>query len=975
MNPKPGPLAAIIAIVFSHSLAAGTETPPREHLLMDRGWRFSVGMPDAADSIHIANGLSVDSEISFGSFAKAGQSGGPAKPDFIDLGWRTVDLPHDWAVELPFDMRGNAAHGSKTIGPRFPSSSVAWYRRKFTVPQSDLGRRLSIEFDGVFRDSEVFLNGHYLGRNFSGYAPFSFDITPYLNYGGENTLAVKVNAIAFEGWFYEGAGIYRHVWLTKTGPVHVPQWGTCVTSKVTGDPAKPDAATITVSTTVRNDGDNPLDIIVENRLTDGDAGVGKVVKKSSRVDPWSEVEVEQQIPLAKPKLWSLDEPHLYGVQTRIAEGNRVLDEVTTTTGVRSIRFDAQEGFLLNGKRIFIRGTCNHQDHAGVGVALPDRLNVWRLEQLKKLGCNAYRSSHNPPTREVLDACDRLGILVMDETRTVGATDEALSQLERMIRRDRNHPSVVLWSLGNEEMLIQKSDTGARILSAMQRLAKKLDPTRPTTVAMNGGWGGGFTKVVDVQGCNYLKIGGGYDKFRLANPDKPVIGSEEASHTTTRGIYAQDDSRSYCHSDPDKGKIPSWASTPDQWVNFYVDRPYIGGGFAWTGFDYRGEPTPYGRWPSISSHFGIMDLCGFPKDVYHAYRALWSDKPVLHLQPHWNWPGKAGEKIDVRCDGNAAEVELFVNGVSQGRKPMPREKHLAWSVEYKPGVLSAKGYDTAGKQVSNTSVETTGAPAAIRLVPDRSSINADGEDVSVISVEIVDERGRIVPTAGNPVSFNLTGPGRIIGVGNGDPTCHEADKVYAAAPSVVTPVKWKSCIIPERGSEPGEVAAGFPDESWQGETFAPRKALLPEAGKSVVYRSSASLSADQLQGVSVSFLFPGVTSGSASVYVNGRKIGDSGSATPALMPIPAGIIKEGANSIAIVIGSTFPKGRLLPGTVLVLNSLTEPAWKRTAFNGLAQIILQSDRSPGELVLTASGQGLKPATLTITSKQCAIRPFVP
>ncbi len=942
---------------------------------MDRGWRFSVGLPDGGDSIHIANGSSVDSEISFGSFAKAGQSGGPAEPDFIDLAWRTVDLPHDWAVELPFDKRGDVAHGSKTIGPRFPSSSVAWYRRKFTVPQSDLGRRLGIEFDGVFRDAEVFLNGHYLGRNFSGYAPFSFDITPYLNYGGENTLAVKVNATAFEGWFYEGAGIYRHVWLTKTAPVHVPQWGTFVTSKVTGDPSKPDSATITVSTTVRNDGDTPADITVENKLTDGDAVVGKAGRKSSRVDPWSELVVEQQIPLAKPKLWSSDDPHLYGVQTRIAEGDRVLDEVTTTTGVRSIRFDAKEGFLLNGKRVFLRGTCNHQDHAGVGVALPDRLIVWRLEQLKKLGCNAYRSSHNPPTPEVLDACDRLGILVMDETRTVGATDEALSQLERVIRRDRNHPSVVLWSLGNEEMLIQGKDAGIRILTPMQRLAKKLDPTRPTTVAMNGGWGRGFSGVVDVQGGNYLKLGGGFDKFHKNCPDKPVIGSEEASHTTTRGSYVQDDTLSYCHSDPDKGKSPSWASTAEQWMKHYDERPFVAGGFAWTGFDYRGEPTPYGRWPSINSHFGIMDTCGFPKDIFYTYQAWWTSNPVLHLMPHWNWPDKTGQPIDVRVDGNAAEVELFVNGVSQGRKPMPRLGHLDWQVTYQPGVLSAKGYDTAGKKVSETTVETTGAPAAIRLVPDRSSINADGEDVSVISVEIVDERGRVVPTAGNAVTFSLTGPGRIIGVGNGDPTCHEADKVYASAPSVVTPVQWKSRIVPETGSDPAEVAAGFPDESWQGESFVPRKTLLPEAGKSVIYRCGATLSAAQVKGVSLSLLFPGVTNGSATVYVNGHKIADAGGATPSLIPMPPGTIKEGANSIAMVIGSAFPKGRLLPGTALVLTSQTDPVWKRSAFNGLAQIILQSDRSPGELVLTASGEGLKPATLTITSKPSAVRSFLP
>lgn len=968
-------LGVILLVFHSIPLRAETTPPARDRLLMDPGWRFSVGMPEAGEAIRFTNGQSVDSSISFGSFAKAGHSGGPAQPDFVDLAWRKVDLPHDWAVELPFDVKGNVAHGSKAIGPGFPSSSVAWYRRKFPIPESDLGRRIGVEFDGVFRDAEVYLNGHYLGRNFSGYAPFSFDLTPYLNYGGENVLAVKVNATSFEGWFYEGAGIYRHVWLTKTGPVHVPQWGTFVTSSVTGNPAKPAEATVTIITTVRNDGDRSSDITLETRLNDGETVIAQAAKVTAHIAPWDETVVKQRVSLSHPRLWSPEDPHLYDVRTRITEGERILDEVTTTTGVRSIRFDASEGFFLNGKRVFLRGTCNHQDHAGVGVALPDRLNVWRLEQLKKLGCNAYRSSHHPPTAELLDACDRLGILVMDETRTVGATDEALSQLERLILRDRNHPSVIIWSLGNEEMLIQKSDVGARILSVMQRLAKKLDPTRPTTVAMNGGWGSGFTKVVDVQGCNYLKIGGGYDKFRAANPDKPVIGSEEASHTTTRGNYSQDDARSYCHADPSKGRSPSWASTPDQWINFYADRPYIGGGFAWTGFDYRGEPTPYGRWPSISSYFGIMDLCGFPKDIYHSYLAFWSDKPVLHLQPHWNWHAKTGEKIDVRCDGNASEVELFLNGASLGRKPMPRERYLSWSVEYRPGVLSAKGYDSSGKQVSEASVETTGKPAAIRLVPDRTEINADGEDVSVVAVEILDDRGRIVPTAGNLICFSLTGPGKIIGMGNGDPTCHEADRIHSGPVDIVPAAGWKSALVADNGTDLAEVSPDFPDGSWQMETFRPGKALLPEEGKSVVCRGTASVRAVPFKTDSASLIFPGIRNGSALVFVNGSRIGEASGASASLIPLPSGTLKTGTNSIAFVIGPSFTKGTLLPGTALLLTSSERPVWKRSAFNGLAQVILQSDRSPGELVLTATGEGLKPATLRIPSRPSMIRPFLP
>ena len=793
-----GCLLATITIA-SHCLAA-EPSPGRERLLMDAGWRFLVGKPEA-DGKSAVSGASIDPTQSFGAFAKAGWVGGPAAPNFKDAGWRTVDLPHDWAVEMPFSERADCAHGSKTVGPQFPASSVAWYRRAFTVPATDEGRRLEVQFDGVFRDCEVFLNGHYLGRNFSGYAPFTYDITPYLTLGGTNTLAVKVNATSFEGWFYEGAGIYRHVWLVKTAPVHVPQWGTFVSSEVHGIPAIPDSAeptlrgvvhhespsrllrrddrgfraTTTVRTTVRNDSDSRAEVTVDSHMFDGKTEVAIFDPTQRVIEPWTSEEVTQTATFKSPHLWSLEDPHLYTVKTELRADGKTVDSCATTTGIRTLRYDPDRGFFLNGKHVFMKGTSNHQDHAGVGVALPDRVNEWRIEQLKSMGCNAYRSSHNPPSAELLDACDRLGMLVMDENRTVGATDEALSQLERLIRRDRNHPSVVIWSLGNEEMGIQGSKTGAQILAPLHRLATHLDPTRPTTIAMNGAWGSGFSGIVDVQGCNYLKIGGGFDKFHKNFPQKPVVGSEEASHTTTRGSYSQDSARNFCHADPDKGKSPGWASTPDAWVNYYAQRPYLCGGFAWTGFDYRGEPTPFHHWPSINSNFGILDTCGFPKDIFYYYQAWWTEKPVLHLMPHWNWPDKVGQPIDVRCESNAAEVELFVNGASQGRKPMARLAHLNWAVPYRPGVLSAKGYNATGVQVSEERIETTGAPAGIRMTPDRADIAADGEDVAMITVAITDEQGRVAPTAGNLVHFALTGPGRILGVGNGDPTCHEPDQ--------------------------------------------------------------------------------------------------------------------------------------------------------------------------------------------------------
>jgi beta-galactosidase len=433
-----------------------------------------------------------------------------------------------------------------------------------------------------------------------------------------------------------------------------------------------------------------------------------------------------------------------------------------------VRFDADQGFFLNDKPVKIKGTCNHQDHAGVGSALPDRLQSYRIERLKSMGSNGLRTSHNPPTPELLDACDRLGMMVMCETRMMSSNPEGLSQLSRMIRKYRNHPSIIIWSLGNEERE-QGTPRGAKIVSSMKKLAKELDPSRLVTIAMNGGWGQGASAVLDVQGCNYSdsKI----DDFHKEFPKQPMIGTETASTVCTRGIYA---------NDPEKGYVsaydlnaPPWAVTAEKWWKDYDSRPFLAGGFAWTGFDYRGEPTPY-NWPCISSHFGIMDTCGFPKDNYFYYQAWWGPKPVLHLFPHWNWAGKEGQEISVWCHSNLDGVELFLNGASQGSQKVERNTHLEWKVKYAPGVIEARGTKD-GKVVLTEKRETTGAPAKLALSADRTKISANGEDLSVITVEVRDAQGRMMPIASNLVTFAFSGAGRLIGVGNGDPSCHESDK--------------------------------------------------------------------------------------------------------------------------------------------------------------------------------------------------------
>jgi beta-galactosidase len=728
----------------------------RERLLLDFGWRFSLGH---------ANDPARDFGFGRGSaFAKSGQFCRPSRADFDDSKWRAIDLPHDWAVELPFvEDRQMNEHGAKPLGRTYPETSIGWYRRAFEIPASAAGRRFSLEFDGVFRDAIVSLNGHFIGRNLSGYAPFRFDITDFLTYGGKNALALRVDATEYEGWFYEGAGIYRHVWLVETGPLHVAQWGTFVTSEV-----RAGTAAVAIRTEVENDGDREAACQVVSTVLDP---AGKTVATARSlpvaIGPAAKREIRQQVTVANPALWSIEEPRLYRVLTTIVSGGAQVDRYETPFGIRTIRFDAGKGFFLNGKPVKVKGTCNHQDHAGVGSALPDRLQYFRIEKLKEMGSNAYRTSHNPPTPELLDACDRLGMLVMDETRTMSATPEALGELEKLIRRDRNHPSVIWWSIGNEEPE-QGTERGARIATTMKRLVRRLDPTRPVTEAMNNSWGKGLSAVVDIQGFNYNnKL---IDEFHQKFPKQPTIGTETASTVCTRGIYENDKDKGYV-SAYDRN-FPRWACTAEEWWKLYDERPFLQGGFAWTGFDYRGEPTPY-AWPCISSHFGIMDVCGFPKDNFYYYQAWWSGRPVLHLFPHWNWAGKEGQEIEVWCHTNLERVELFLNGRSLGTRDVAKNSHAAWMVKYEPGRLEVHGTKDGKPLVAAR--ETTGAPARLVLRPDRSRLFADGEDVSVVEVRVVDAQGRIVPTADNEIEFRLTGGGRIIGVGNGDPSSHEPDK--------------------------------------------------------------------------------------------------------------------------------------------------------------------------------------------------------
>lgn len=740
----------------------------RERLLMDRNWRFALG--------HAADPSRDFDFVRDRSLVKAGEARGAARAltrapfaaapaagsigaTFDDSGWRIVDLPHDWAIELGFDRgredREHIEHGFIPVGPDYPQNSVGWYRKTFTLPADDDGKRIWIEFEGVFRDSVVWVNGHRMGRHASGYTPFRYDITDQLNYGAENVVAVRVDASQYEGWWYEGAGIYRHVWLVKTPLLHVA----------------PDGVWIRASTDGMVDVETALSAKAEKlelRTEVLDAGGTVVASGSSAVPTGDSVTLAQRLVVDSPALWSCDAPTLYTLRSTLLHDRTPIDQVDTRFGFRSLGWDPQQGFFLNGQPLKIKGTCNHRDFAGVGAALPDRLHRVRIEKLKAMGSNAFRCAHYPHARELLDACDELGMLVMCENRVASSAPEPLHDFETMIRRDRNHPSIILWSIGNEEHTIQWSKAGERIGRTLVELAHRLDPTRAVTAAMHDkGLGEGFANVVDVHGWNYMKVGN-IEAHHAARPDQPIVSSEESSVVCTRGIYADDKEKGYLSAYD--ARVPGWGMTAETWWTYVAQRPWHAGGFVWTGFDYRGEPIPY-KWPCTTSHFGLMDLCGFPKDLYYYYQAWWGTEAVLHLFPHWNW--EPGRPVDVRVFSNLDEVELLVNGTSHGRKRVARDSHVRWDVPFAPGAIEAVGY-REGSRVLSARRETAGPPAAIELIADRDAILADGEDVALVTVRVRDAQGRCVPTADNAIAFAVEG-GRILGVGNGDPSSHESDK--------------------------------------------------------------------------------------------------------------------------------------------------------------------------------------------------------
>ncbi|KTW02607.1 beta-galactosidase GalA [Sphingomonas sanguinis] len=734
----------------TNALPAALPVQDAARVLMDRGWLFHEGdiEPAPLDS-HNATYISV----------KAGNARGAAAVDYDDSDWQAVDLPHDWASFQPFVKTANVAQGYRPRG-------IGWYRRSFRLDPALQGRRIELEFGGVATFATIWVNGSVVAHNFSGYNAIRIDLTPFARFGDEpNIVAVRVDAEAMEGWWYEGAGLYRHVWLADYAPVSI------ATDGVHCDPRKAaDCWHIPVTATLTSIAPVDSAVTVEARLLDPQGKVVAQGQVTASVPSLEEASATLDLRVTDPMLWSIERPTLYTVQVRLLREGQVADERRVAVGFRTIRFDAAQGFFLNDKAVKLKGVCLHQDHAGVGTAIPDALIGWRLERLKAMGCNAVRSSHNAPTPELLDWCDRLGLVVMDENRQFNPAPEYRAQLEWLVRRDRNHPSVILWSVFNEEPM-QGTPSGVEMVKRMAHWVRALDDSRPVTAAMNGAFFDpvNVAQVVDVTGFNYYQ--GDYDRYHRLNPTKPMTSSEDTSAFMTRGAFESDPARHIASSYDDEAA--SWGATHRAAWKAIADRPFVAGGFVWTGFDYHGEPTPY-EWPTIASFFGIMDLCGFPKTAFDIHRAAWvDDQPVVAIAPHWSWPGREGKPIKVMVLSNAERVVLRLNGKTVGEAAVDRLMGNEWTVPYAPGRIEAIAY-RGGQEVARAAHETVGVPVALRLTPARTVMAGDTEDAQAITIDAVDAKGRHVPTANLMTRFTIEG-GASIGVGNGDPNSHEPEK--------------------------------------------------------------------------------------------------------------------------------------------------------------------------------------------------------
>jgi beta-galactosidase len=790
----------VVAFIIMNFLVTGAPAAPsvRERVPFDSDWRFVQGDPEGiGDELNYKNVKSW--VMSTGNeFVKDGQPvprpiGDPGtnvvfiQPDFNDAGWRKLNLPHDWGIEGPFKQEYSGETG------KLPWWGVAWYRKHFDIPASDAGQRIYLDIDGAMSYASVWLNGHYVGGWPYGYASWELDLTQYINFGASNVLAIRLDNPRNSSRWYPGGGIYRNVWLVKTSPVHINHWGTYVTTPVVNEAG----ATVKIQVTIDNDSDSESTLAAKNEIyelkANGDKGrlVGSVITNGLPVAAQENQVYEAKIDIAKPNLWTVENPRRYVVVTSLEQNGKYVDTYETPFGIRTIEFDTDKGFLLNGKHVRIQGVCDHADLGALGMAVNVSALQRQIEILKEMGCNAIRTSHNPPAPELLDLCDRLGMLVMDESFDCWEQGKRPNDYHRLfddwhekdwraeLHRDRNHPCIILWSIGNE-VPDQGTSAGPQIAANLTRIAHEEDPTRPTTAAcdhIDSGFDG-FQTNMDVFGYNYKPFE--YARMHQVNPDPPLFGSETASCISSRGEYFypvhtnKDDGQSNFQMSSYDLSAPYWATTPDTEFKAQDENPFVAGEFVWTGFDYLGEPTPYddASDPSRSSYFGIIDLAGFKKDRFYLYQARWQpDLAMAHIVPQcWNWPGRVGQITPVYVYTSGDEAELFLNGQSLGRKKKdPYAYRIIWNdVKYQPGELEVVAYKN-GKRWANNVVKTSGPAAKLVLIANHKKIDADGKDLSFITVMVEDKNGLPVPQASSAIHFQISGPGEIVATDNGNPT--------------------------------------------------------------------------------------------------------------------------------------------------------------------------------------------------------------
>ncbi len=723
--------------------------------------------------------------------------------------WRTLDVPHDWSIEGKFDEKSPAGYGGGSL-----NGGLGWYKKTFKIAKEDINKIISITFDGVYKNSEVWINGHYLGKRPNGYIGFQYDLSPYLNYGEKNNeIIVKVdNSKQPNSRWYSGSGIFRNVWLETTDKLHVEHWGTYVTTpKVTAE-----KASVNIENRIQNEHSESKKVKLITTIYKEDTEVTSITQYIT-LTPKSGTFLTAQMEVESPVLWSVEKPELYTAVTEISVDDKIVDQYKTNFGIRDFKFDLNKGFILNGKQVKIKGVCMHHDLGPLGSAINTRAIERQLEILKEMGVNGIRTSHNPPAPELLDLCDKMGFIVMDEAFDMWKQNKTKydyandwdkwhrQDLVDQLRRDRNHPSIFIWSIGNE-IPEQWNETGVEIAKELAGIVRGFDKNRPVTAAMNPPVNMNIDDVtlqfekknvqinplaasgiLDLIGYNYAHQT--YEYHQKNFPNKPFIATETTSGLQTRGYYdtVSDTIKKwpvrwdlkFTEGNPgntvsayDQVQAP-WGSTHEATWKVIKKHDFLSGMYIWTGFDYIGEPTPY-EWPSVSSYFGIVDLAGFPKDVYYMYQSEWTDKTVLHIFPHWNW--KAGQTVDVWAYyNNADEVELFVNGKSVGKRSKKGDDlHVMWRIPFQAGTLKAVSRKN-GKTVLEKEIKTAGNPSQLKLTADRSTIKVDKNDLSFVTVDILDDKETLVPNANNEINFSLTGNGKIVGVCSGDPVSHESYK--------------------------------------------------------------------------------------------------------------------------------------------------------------------------------------------------------